>query len=56
MDKDIFYKIETDDDFDLDKIFDCGQCFRWNKNDDGSYTGVAMGKAATIKKTPPAFT
>ena len=50
MDKDIFYKIETDDDFDLDKIFDCGQCFRWNKNDDGSYTGVAMGKAATIKK------
>ena len=50
MDKDIFYKIETDDDFDLDKIFDCGQCFRWNKNDDGSFTGVAMGKAATIKK------
>lgn len=21
-------------------IFECGQCFRWNKEEDGSYTGV----------------
>ena len=45
-----FYIIETKDDFDLEKIFECGQCFRWNQNEDGSYTGVAMGKAARIWK------
>ena len=38
------------DDFDLKKIFECGQCFRWNGNEDGSYTGVAMGKAARIRR------
>lgn len=35
-------------DFNLDHIFDNGQCFRWNKEEDGSYTGVAFGKAANI--------
>ena len=30
-------------DFDLDHIFDCGQCFRWNRGEDGSYTGTAYG-------------
>jgi len=30
-------------DFDLDHIFDCGQCFRWEKQADGSYSGVAAG-------------
>lgn len=29
-------------DFDLDHIFDCGQCFRWNRGEDGSYTGTAL--------------
>ena len=42
--------VSTEDDFDLRKIFECGQCFRWNENEDGSYTGVAMGKAARISK------
>ena len=31
-------------DFNLEHIFDCGQCFRWEKEADGSYTGVAEGK------------
>ncbi len=35
-------------DFDLDHIFDCGQCFRWERNDDGSYTGIAFGQVAKI--------
>lgn len=35
-------------DFHLDHIFDCGQCFRWNKESDGSYTGVAMGKTINV--------
>jgi len=37
-------------DFDLVRIFECGQCFRWNADEDGSYTGVAFGKAAKIRK------
>lgn len=38
--------ITVDDvrDFDLDHIFDCGQCFRWEKEQDGSYSGIAAGK------------
>lgn len=35
-------------DFDLDHIFDCGQCFRWEKNTDGSYIGIAYGKIAAM--------
>ncbi|MDO4744929.1 MAG: DNA glycosylase [Bacillota bacterium] len=35
-------------DFDTDHIFDCGQCFRWERNDDGSYTGIAFGKIARV--------
>ena len=31
-------------DFDLDNIFDCGQCFRWDRQADGSYTGIAAGR------------
>ena len=32
--------IKKIDAFELKDIFDCGQCFRWNENPDGSYTGV----------------
>lgn len=35
-------------DFHLDHIFDCGQCFRWERNEDGSYTGIAFGRVARI--------
>jgi len=35
-------------DFDVTHIFECGQCFRWDKEDDGSYTGIALGKALNI--------
>ena len=35
-------------DFHLDHIFDCGQCFRWEKGEDGSYTGIAFGRVAKI--------
>ena len=34
--------------FDIDKIFDCGQCFRWYEQADGSYTGVAYGKVLNV--------
>lgn len=37
-------------DFEPKHIFECGQCFRWDKEDDGSYTGVAYGKILNVKK------
>lgn len=32
--------INKNNDFVMKDIFECGQCFRWNENKDGSYTGV----------------
>lgn len=34
--------------FSAEHTFECGQCFRWNRNPDGSYTGVAFSTAARI--------
>lgn len=31
-------------------IFECGQCFRWNKQENGSYTGVFNGNVINVKK------
>jgi len=36
-------------DFHLDHIFDCGQCFRWNRAADGSWTGIAGGRVARMR-------
>ena len=35
-------------DFDTDHIFDCGQCFRWKRNEDGSYGGIAGRRVAAV--------
>ena len=40
--------IEGIKDFNITHIFDCGQCFRWNKEDDGSYTGVVKNKVINV--------
>lgn len=37
-------------DFELAHIFECGQCFRWRKNIDGSYTGVIKQGIINVKK------
>ncbi len=42
--------LEDINDFDPKHIFECGQCFRWHLEDDGSYTGVAKGKILNVKK------
>lgn len=34
------YVIDNCKSFKVKDIFDCGQCFRWNEQPDGSYTGV----------------
>ena len=33
------YILENCESFDTVDIFECGQCFRWNKQEDNSYTG-----------------
>lgn len=43
------YIIENVRDFNPEHIFDCGQCFRWNRQPDGAYTGTAMGKTVTVR-------
>ncbi|WP_024832517.1 DNA-3-methyladenine glycosylase family protein [Ruminiclostridium josui] len=35
-------------DFNLTHIFDCGQCFRWIRQDDGSYRGIAGGRLVNV--------
>ena len=37
-------------DFELKHIFDCGQCFRWNEDEDGSFIGIAQGRAVRFIK------
>ncbi len=37
-------------DFELAHIFECGQCFRWHKEDDDSYTGVTKYGVLNIRK------
>lgn len=43
------YKIKCDT-FELKDIFDCGQCFRWNIQTDGSYIGVVKNNVIKVKK------
>lgn len=37
-------------DFNIAHIFDCGQCFRWNKETDGSYTGVVKNNVINVEQ------
>jgi len=36
--------------FELAHIFECGQCFRWYREEKGSYIGVAYGKVIEVEK------
>lgn len=38
------------EDFEPKHVFDCGQCFRWLREEDGSYTGVVQGRVINVKK------
>lgn len=44
------FVIKDVQDFELVHIFECGQCFRWHKQLDGSYIGVVKGDVIRIKK------
>lgn len=45
-----FYEIDKNESFDLVHIFECGQCFRWNKEKDGSFTGVFKNNVLNVKE------
>lgn len=44
------YIIENNKSFKSKDIFECGQCFRWNENKDGTYTGVFKGNVINVKE------
>ena len=44
------YKIENNGSFVPKHIFECGQCFRWNEELDGSYTGVFKNNVLNVKE------
>ena len=44
-----FFELKNQSDFELAHIFECGQCFRWNKNDDGSYAYSDDGSQIMIQ-------
>ena len=44
------YIIKNQESFELKDIFDCGQCFRWNEEEDKSYTGIWKNNVVNVKK------
>ena len=42
--------IEMPNSFEPKHIFECGQCFRWNVEADGSYTGIFKNNVVNVKK------
>ena len=44
------YILKKQESFELKHIFECGQCFRWNLEQDGSYTGVIRSAVINVRK------
>ena len=44
------YVLENQESFNLKHIFECGQCFRWNKMQDNSFVGVVKNAVIKVKK------
>ena len=45
-----YIKLSGVADFSLPATFDCGQCFRWNAGESGTYRGVAFGRYLEISR------
>lgn len=43
------YVLCRTDELDIVKTFECGQCFRWNADENGVYSGVAAGYPALVE-------
>lgn len=48
--KEQIFILENYNSFELKDIFECGQCFRWNLKEDGSYTGIFGKNVLNVKK------
>ena len=48
--KEQVYKIENIKSFISKDIFECGQCFRWKEEEDGSYTGIFENNILNVKQ------
>lgn len=48
--KEQIYVLENQNSFELKDIFECGQCFRWDLQEDGSYTGVIKSAIINVRK------
>ena len=44
------YILKNAKSFELKDIFDCGQCFRWNEQEDKSYTGIFKNNVLNVSK------
>jgi len=44
------YILENVKSFEPIHIFECGQCFRWNKEEDNTYTGIFKNNVINVKK------
>lgn len=48
--KEQIYQIPKMNTFCSQHIFECGQCFRWNQEKDGSYTGVFQNNVLNVRE------
>ncbi len=46
-------KLKNFENIDLVQTFECGQCFRWQKNSENSYTGIFKGKKLELSQLTP---
>ena len=44
------YILKNAPSFEPKHIFECGQCFRWDEEEDGSYTGIVKNNVINVKK------
>lgn len=44
------YELTETNSFNSKHIFECGQCFRWNKQEDGSYIGIFSNNVIQVKQ------
>ncbi len=46
-----YFEVKKPKNFDITQIFDCGQCFRFDRIDENAYEGVVSGKYIKISQT-----
>lgn len=46
-------QLKNFENIDLVQTFECGQCFRWQKNSENSYTGIFKGKKLELSQLTP---